>query len=504
MTGGNGSDCNGHGTHVAGTVGGGSGYGVAPEVTLASARVLDCEGSGSVSGIIYALDWIAGNARRPAVANMSLGGTASASLDDAVTRLISLGISTVVAAGNETADACNVSPARVPNALTIAATDKSDARASFSNYGSCVDLFAPGAGIVSAYHTSSTALAQMSGTSMAAPHVAGRAALLLGVDPSLDSAAVNEAVVSTATPTSITNALGSPNLVLFVGTATATAPSGSEGVTINGTSGNDVVDAKNTVAGQPLPTSGPDTIHGLAGNDSLAALAGNDTVNGGDGTDMLTGGPGDDRIDGGAGIDTASYGSAPAGVTVNLKVTSGQNTGGAGTDTLQNVERVSGSNYADVLTGSSGANWLGGGNGNDTVHGGLGDDTVRGGPEDDLVNGGGGNDLLDGGPGRDQFRFDSPLDASKNVDRIADFSVADDTIQLSRSIFTALGAKGTLPQSAFRIGTAAQDADDRIIYDSATGNLYYDADGNGGAAQILFSRVSAGLALTNADFTVIN
>jgi subtilisin family serine protease len=134
----NGSDCNGHGTHVAGTVGGGYGYGVAPDASLVSARVLNCEGSGAVSGIIYALDWIAANAPGPAIVNMSLGGTASASLDDAVSRLVSTGISAIVAAGNENADACTVSPARVPNAITVAATNQSDARASFSNYGSCV------------------------------------------------------------------------------------------------------------------------------------------------------------------------------------------------------------------------------------------------------------------------------------------------------------------------------------------------------------------------------
>ncbi|HEY0599063.1 S8 family peptidase [Brevundimonas sp.] len=175
----NGGDCNGHGTHVAGTIGGGYGYGVAPGVTLASARVLNCQGSGSISGIIYALDWVAANARRPAVVNMSLGGSSSASLDDAVNRVIGRGIAAVVAAGNETADACSVSPARVPNALTIGATDSRDARGSFSNYGSCVDLFAPGAAIVSGYHTGTNVLAQLSGTSMAAPHVAGAAALLL-------------------------------------------------------------------------------------------------------------------------------------------------------------------------------------------------------------------------------------------------------------------------------------------------------------------------------------
>ena len=218
----NGADCNGHGTHVAGTIGGGSGYGVAPAVTLVAARVLNCQGSGSVSGIIYALDWIAANAHHPAVANMSLGGTVSSSLDDAVNRLVASGVPTAVAAGNESADACTSSPARAANALTVAASESTDAPASFSNYGSCVDLFAPGASIVSAYYSSSTALARMSGTSMASPHVAGRAALLLEINPTMSASTVNSTVVSTATSGKITSASGSPNRLVFVGTGSTT------------------------------------------------------------------------------------------------------------------------------------------------------------------------------------------------------------------------------------------------------------------------------------------
>jgi len=136
----NGLDCNGHGTHVAGTVGGGGGYGVAPGTTLVSARVLDCEGSGYTSGIIAAMDWIATSGRRPAIANLSLGGSPSASLDDAVRRLVARGVTTVVAAGNDNVDACTQSPARAADAIAVAATGQSDGRASFSNYGSCVDI----------------------------------------------------------------------------------------------------------------------------------------------------------------------------------------------------------------------------------------------------------------------------------------------------------------------------------------------------------------------------
>lgn len=171
------SDCNGHGTHVAGTVGG-TGYGVAKEVTLVPIRVLDCNGSGTMSGVIAGVNWVSNNAALPAVANMSLGGAASQSLDDAVNASINKGITYVVAAGNENQDACNVSPARVKAAITVGATNSSDARASFSNYGSCVDIFAPGVGIPSAWYTGDNSAATLNGTSMAAPHVAGVVALL--------------------------------------------------------------------------------------------------------------------------------------------------------------------------------------------------------------------------------------------------------------------------------------------------------------------------------------
>jgi len=171
------SDCNGHGTHVAGTIGGKT-YGVAKGVALVPVRVLDCNGSGTMSGVIAGLTWVTANAALPAVANMSLGGSASQSLDDAVNASITAGIVYVVAAGNENQDACNVSPARVKAAITVGATDRYDNRASFSNFGSCVDIFAPGDGIKSTYHTGDSATATMSGTSMAAPHVAGVVALL--------------------------------------------------------------------------------------------------------------------------------------------------------------------------------------------------------------------------------------------------------------------------------------------------------------------------------------
>ena len=500
----NGADCNGHGTHVAGTVGGAHGYGVAPGVTLASARVLGCNGNGAVSGIIYALDWVAANGRRPAVVNMSLGGSTSASLDEAVNRVVARGIATVVAAGNETVDACGVSPARAPNALTIGASDNRDVRGDFSNYGSCVDLFAPGAAIVSGYHTSSSAAAQLSGTSMAAPHVAGAAALLLEANPAASPAALRDALFQSATKGKVTDARSTNNHLLFVGSAAAPAPSPTPSPgTISGTAGADTVNRASTVPGQPLPGAGADRIYGLAGNDNLHGEAGDDTVDGGDGDDTLNGGPGNDVIEGGAGLDTVTYADAPAAVSVNLGSTAAQNTGGAGADTIRNVERAAGSSYNDTLVGSAAANSLIGGGGHDQLNGVAGADTVDGGAGYDIVNGGSGNDQLIGGAGGDRFRFDSALSATANVDVIADFSVADDTILLARPAFPAL-ALGALPTTAFLVGTAAQNPSHRIIHDRATGNLYYDPDGSGAAARTLFARVAAGLALTSADFTVSN
>ncbi|WP_370249401.1 S8 family serine peptidase [Nocardioides sp.] len=208
------TDCNGHGTHVAGTVGGRT-YGVAKSVTLVPVRVLGCDGSGSNSGVIAGMDWVATNATRPAVANMSLGGGADAATDAAVARMTSAGVTVVVAAGTENTNACNSSPARASSAITVAATTTTDARASFSNYGSCVDLFAPGAGITSAWIGSTTATNTISGTSMASPHVAGVAALYLQNNPSASPATVTSALLGNATTGVVTGVNGSPNRLLF-------------------------------------------------------------------------------------------------------------------------------------------------------------------------------------------------------------------------------------------------------------------------------------------------
>lgn len=207
-------DCNGHGTHVAGTVGG-STYGVAKGVSLVAVRVLDCSGSGTTSGVIAGINWVTSKHTAKAVANMSLGGSASTSLDTAVKNSIASGVVYAIAAGNNNKDACRYSPARVPEAITVGATTSTDARASYSNYGTCLDLFAPGSSITSAWYTSNTATNTISGTSMATPHVAGVAALYLE-GHSATPQQVRDAMVGSATSGVVGNAgRGSPNLLLY-------------------------------------------------------------------------------------------------------------------------------------------------------------------------------------------------------------------------------------------------------------------------------------------------
>ena len=213
--GGNGQDCNGHGTHVAGTIGG-STYGVAKSVNLRGVRVLNCSGSGSNSGVIAGVDFVRLNRQNPAVANMSLGGGISSALDTAVNNLANSGVAIAVAAGNSNANACNSSPARAANAITVGSTTTTDARSSFSNFGTCLDIFAPGSGILSAYSTSNTATATLSGTSMASPHVAGVAALYKQANPSASATTVRNAIVNGATTNVVTNpGTGSPNRLLY-------------------------------------------------------------------------------------------------------------------------------------------------------------------------------------------------------------------------------------------------------------------------------------------------
>lgn len=191
-------DCNGHGTHIAGTLGGGT-YGVAKDVNLYSVRVMDCDGSGTLSGVIAGVDWVTNNHIAPAVANMSLGGQTSQAMDDAIRTSVAAGVTYIVAAGNENADACQSSPARINSVITVGASTITDARASFSNWGTCVDVFAPGTAIISAGNTSNSSQDTFSGTSTASPHVAGVAALYMASNPDATPTQVFNAIVNTAT-----------------------------------------------------------------------------------------------------------------------------------------------------------------------------------------------------------------------------------------------------------------------------------------------------------------
>ena len=238
-----GQDCRGHGTHVAGTVGG-STYGVAKNVTLVAVRVLNCQGSGTYAQVIAGIDWVTNIHVAPAVANMSLGGGFSTSLNAAVNNSVAAGVTYAVSAGNENRDACTKSPASAVDALTVGSTTTSDSRSSFSNFGICVDVFAPGSSITSAYNTSNTATAVLSGTSMSSPHAAGVAALYLDDHPNAAPALVVQAIEDAATTDAISNpGSGSPNLLLhslFDGSSgtnplpTAVSVSGVSDVTLSG------------------------------------------------------------------------------------------------------------------------------------------------------------------------------------------------------------------------------------------------------------------------------
>jgi subtilisin family serine protease len=228
--GGSAADCNGHGTHVSGTVGGIT-YGVAKSVALVAVRVLDCGGSGPNSGVIAGVDWVTANHVSPAVANMSLGGGASTALDQAIANSVASGVTYAVAAGNGNflgwpQDACNYSPARAPSAITVSATDRTDTKASWANYGTCVDIFGPGVSITSSWYDGGTNT--ISGTSMATPHVAGAAALYLEGSPAATPAQVASALTGNATLGVVkSGGSGSPNRLLytaFIGGAPSTTP----------------------------------------------------------------------------------------------------------------------------------------------------------------------------------------------------------------------------------------------------------------------------------------
>jgi subtilisin family serine protease len=261
---GNNTDCNGHGTHVAGTIGG-SQYGVAKATRLVAVKVLSCSGSGSFTGIVSGVNYVTSNhTSGPAVANMSLGGTGSnATLENAIRSSISDGVVYAIASGNSNSNACNFTPARTPEAITVNASTRTDTRASFSNFGTCTDIFAPGEGITSAWSTSDTATNTISGTSMATPHVAGGAALILGASPGMAPQTVATTMYNNATPNIITNpGTGSPNRLLFVGSGTPQPP-GCQPAT-NGTNVN-IPDYPGAAVTSPI------TISGCSGNASSAS-----------------------------------------------------------------------------------------------------------------------------------------------------------------------------------------------------------------------------------------
>ncbi|RKT56180.1 S8 family peptidase [Saccharothrix australiensis] len=281
----NGKDCHGHGTHVAGTVGG-STFGVAKEVKLKAVRVLNCQGSGSVSTEAAGVDWVTANAVLPAVANMSLyTGTAnepSRVLDNAVKASIAKGISYVVAAGNFNDDSCKYSPQRVTETINVAASARTDARASFSSFGRCSDLFAPGQDIISASHSNNSGSASMSGTSMASPHVAGAVALYLADNPTRTPAEVHSAIVAAATPNKITNpGANTPNRLLRVNNAAPTpvtvANPGNQATTVGGEVS---LQLKATGGTAPYTWSAPTLPPGLSLGASTGLISGTATTAG--------------------------------------------------------------------------------------------------------------------------------------------------------------------------------------------------------------------------------
>lgn len=285
---------------------------------------------------------------------------------------------------------------------------------------------------------------------------------------------------------------------------------------INGGMGDDVITG-GTANDFLVGGTGNDTLTANAGNDSLLGGTGNDKLFGGSGDDLLSGGAGNDQLDGGSGIDTASYADSRHGVKISIGSNVGFATGSdSGTDTLLNIENVTGGTGRDVITGSSGANVIDGGSGNDKIFAGGGDDTLQGGlgrdhlsgqAGNDVINGGLGDDFLTGGDGSDTFVFNTALSSTtiSNLDTITDFNVIADTISLDHAIFAQLTVTGTLSADMFvssATGTA-MDANDHVIYNTVTGALLYDEDGSGANAAIQFARLDPGLSLTNQDFLIV-
>jgi subtilisin family serine protease len=264
IDGGTADDCHGHGSHVSGTTGGTS-FGVAKGVALVGVRVLDCTGSGTTAQVVAGIDFVTGDhdPGELAVANMSLGGGIDTALDNAVTNSIADGVTYAIAAGNSNANACNFSPARAPNAITVGATDMTDVRASFSNFGTCLDIFAPGVNITSAWMTSDTATNTISGTSMATPHVAGAAALILAQNPSFTPQQVRDKMVVTDATNGavISPGTGSPNKLLFVDNGGA-PPANDFSISVSPASGSTAPGGSVSATVSTATTSGsPQTVN---------------------------------------------------------------------------------------------------------------------------------------------------------------------------------------------------------------------------------------------------
>ncbi len=302
----------------------------------------------------------------------------------------------------------------------------------------------------------------------------------------------------------------------------------------------------NSAANVIIGNAGDNVLKGGSGDDTIFGGAGNDRIDGDSGKDLIDGGDGNDYLDGDSGTDTVSYASATAGVTVNLGLKTAQDTGGAGIDTLKSLENVSGSDFADSLTGAK-KGFIDGGLGADTMSGGKGDNTyfvddagdqvfelAKGGTDtvmsqvsftlgdnverltltgtdaidgtgnalDNRIAGNSAANVLTGGAGKDAFIFNTAW-GNGNVDHITDFSVADDTMHIDNAWFIGVGGNGSLSSKAFVFGAVAADSSDRIIYDDATGALYFDADGSGAGAQVQFAQLDAHLALTNRDFLIV-
>ena len=320
----NATDCHGHGTHVAGTAGG-SAYGVAKGATLVAVRVLNCAGGGTTTSIVGGINWVTANAIDPAVANMSLGGPGNnTSINNAVANSIASGVTYAIAAGNSNSNACNFSPALVPAAITVGATTDTDARASFSNFGTCLDVFGPGQAITAPWFSSNTATNTISGTSMASPHAAGVAALIASANPTWSPSQIRNEMVADATTNVVTGAgSGSPNRLLFVDNGGAPPPppppppgavysdtfETATGWTTNG-GGGDTATAGQWQRGDPQATSSGGVTLQL-GN----AVSGSNTLS----TGPLAGaGVGSNDVDGGVTTIRSPLISLPSGGNLTL------------------------------------------------------------------------------------------------------------------------------------------------------------------------------------------